>query len=51
MDRRMRAGPSALKEGPLRASGLIPTKRGGGIIPLSRRRLRGSQRIPHPRDN
>ncbi|MCI96137.1 hypothetical protein A2U01_0117437, partial [Trifolium medium] len=50
-DRGVRAGPSALKEGPLRTSGLVATKRQGGTIPLPRRRLRGRQRSPHSRDN
>ncbi|MCI68046.1 hypothetical protein A2U01_0089305, partial [Trifolium medium] len=43
MDRGVRAGPSMLKECPLRTSGLVTTKRRGDIIPLLRRRPRGRQ--------
>ncbi|MCI56579.1 hypothetical protein A2U01_0077830, partial [Trifolium medium] len=51
MDRGMRADPPTFKEGTVRTSGLIMTKRRGGAIPLPRCRFRGRQCSPHPRDN
>ncbi|MCI53964.1 hypothetical protein A2U01_0075211, partial [Trifolium medium] len=41
MDRGMRAGPSIPKEGPVRTSGPITTRRRGGAIPLPHRCFRG----------
>ncbi|MCI26673.1 maturase K, partial [Trifolium medium] len=51
MDRGVRASPSTPKEGLVRTSGLIATRRRGSTLSLSGRRLRGRQRSPHTRGN